>query len=304
MTMALYQTLEAIPDLPTPLALTLGFFDGVHLGHRTLLQHLREQGFPVVLTFENHPAEIVRPEAIPPRLCSIPHKLKLLHEAGVETVILLPFTTALSQLSAEEFLQKVRRHIPFDSLLLGPDATLGKDKQGDQKRLQNLSKELHFHLEYLPGVTRDGKKVSSSSIRERIQAGDFATAELLLGRKFSIYAPIHSGIGLGKKIGFPTLNMPITGLCHPPFGVYAVTLNSWQGVANLGVAPTVRTAPEPILEVHLFEYPPSIQDQSQVEVTFHKFLRPEKKFENIEQLKEQIGLDVQTAKNQFLVGHR
>ncbi len=293
------RSLEAFPAPQKASALTIGSFDGVHIGHRALLKELKERGYSVVITFENHPAEVVRPDTVPSKLCSTPHKLKLLEESGVDVVILLKFTSELSLLSAEEFLLKVRKAVPFDTLLLGPDATLGKDRQGDQKRLQKIAKELSFHLEHLQALTFEGTKISSSAIREKIRAGDLATAEQLLGRKFSIFAPIHTGAGLGKKIGFPTLNLSVESLCLPPLGVYAVSLNSWHGVANLGVAPTVRKDLQPILEVHLFDYHPEIQDQSFVEVTFEKYLRPEKKFENVEQLKIQIAQDVRDAKAVF-----
>lgn len=298
--MRLVRSVETFAPSKKAMVLTVGSFDGVHQGHQVLLKQLQQQGYPVVITFENHPAEILRPDAVPPKLCSTAHKLKLLQEAGVESVILLNFTRALSQQSAEEFLRSVRRYVPFATLLLGPDATLGKDKQGDRNHILNLAKELSFTVEYLDDfVSISGTKISSSAIRDYVRAGDLATVEKLLGRKFSIYAPIRTGAGLGKSIGFPTLNMHVEGLCLPPLGVYAVTLKAldktWKGVANLGIAPTVRTSPEPILEVHLFNYSSDLADQLYVEVSFEHYLRPEKKFAGLDQLKAQIAQDVREA---------
>lgn len=288
---------------PSPIALTIGFFDGVHTGHQKLLSKLQKHGTPVVITFENHPAEVLRPESAPLKICSLAHKIKLIEESGVSTLILLTFTRAFSQQTAEDFLRHLSNKIPFETLLLGSDATLGKDKQGDRAHLQQLSRELQFHLECLELYTSDGAKISSSAIRESIKAGELAKAEHLLGRKFSIYAPIHTGAGLGKKIGFPTLNMPVIGLCLPPLGVYAVTLKSgdrvWKGVANLGIAPTVRNDREPTLEVHLFDYDATIHDQDFCEVIFEHYLRPEKKFSGIEELKNQIAQDILKSKEVF-----
>lgn len=294
------RSLQTFEHPTKPIALTIGFFDGVHLGHRQLLQELKSTGFPVVITFENHPAEVLRPEAAPPRLCTTPHKLKLLQEAGVESVILLNFTREMSRQSAEEFLLTIRKHVPFHNLLLGSDATLGKEKHGDRQHIQSLAKELGFHATYLDLVAMEGSKVSSSHIRSCIRKGDLSVAESMLGRKFSIYTPIHSGAGLGKTIGFPTLNMPVDGLCLPPLGVYAVRLTAldrtWSGVANLGIAPTVRTTLQPILEVHLFDYASDLDNLIHVEVTFEHYLRPEKKFDGLEALKSQISKDILEAK--------
>ncbi|MCE5316422.1 MAG: bifunctional riboflavin kinase/FAD synthetase [Parachlamydia sp.] len=301
--MRLVRSLETFESPSKPIALTVGFFDGVHLGHRQLLQKLKSTGLPVVITFENHPAQVLRPDAAPPRLCTTPHKLKLLQEVGVESVILLNFTREMSLQSAEEFLQTIRKHVPFHDLLLGSDATLGKEKHGDRQHVQSLAKELRFKVAYLDLVSMDGGKVSSSAIREYIRKGDLTAAESMLGRKFSIYAPVRTGAGLGKTIGFPTLNLPVEGLCLPPLGVYAVRFqaldHTWKGVANLGIAPTVHTSREPILEVHLFDYDSGIANLTHVEVTFEHYLRPEKKFDGLDSLKAQIAHDVLVA-NDFL----
>lgn len=302
--MRMVRSLETFERPSKSISLTVGFFDGVHLGHRELLQKLKSTGFPVVITFENHPAEVLRPESAPPRLCTTPHKLKLLQEAGVESVVLLNFTHEMSLQSADEFLQTIRRHVPFHDLLLGTDATIGKEKHGDRQHVQNLAKELGFKVNYLDLVSMEGSKVSSSAIREHIRKGDLSAAESMLGRKFSIYAPVRTGAGLGKTIGFPTLNMPVERLCLPPLGVYAVQLKAlertWKGVANLGIAPTVRNSREPILEVHLFDYDSEIANLTHVEVIFEHYLRPEKKFDGLDALKGQIAQDVLEAKS-FLI---
>lgn len=297
------RSLQTFDRPAKPIALTIGSFDGVHLGHRLLLKKLKSAGFPVVITFENHPAEVLRPESAPPRLCTTPHKLKLLQEAGVESVVLLDFTREMSLQSAEEFLLNIRKHVPFQNLILGSDATLGKEKHGDRQHIQGLAQEQGFNATYLDLVSREGAKISSSHIRSSIRKGDLSGAEKMLGRKFSIYSQVRTGAGLGKTIGFPTLNMTVDGLCLPPLGVYAVRLTAlektWMGVANLGVAPTVRTNVQPILEVHLFDYASEIPNLAYVEVSFEHYIRPEKKFEGLASLKNQIAQDVLEARASF-----
>jgi riboflavin kinase/FMN adenylyltransferase len=205
----------------------------------------------------------------------------------------------LAAQTAEEFLQMIRSHCSFSDLLLGPDATIGKDKHGNRNHLKEIASLWGFSLTYLDALTVDGIKISSSKIRETIQKGDLTETEQLLGRKFSIYTKVKTGLGLGKRIGFPTLNMDVEILCLPPFGVYAVKVlhenKSLKGVANLGIAPTVRQDGKPILEVHLLDAIGDIKDGCLMEVILEQYIRPEIRFGNIDQLKLQIAKDIQSA---------
>lgn len=299
---------DKIPDLK-PAILTVGNFDGIHLGHRAVLERLgilakNQNGHSVVLTFSNHPSEVLRPGEKVLRLCTPKHKLRLLEELGIDAVILLVFSKEFSEQTAELFLKKLHDAIQFQHLVLGHDAVMGKDRQGNPQKIRDLAKKNHFQVEYISPVEIEGIPVSSSLIRQFVQKGEFASAEKMLGRKFSIYSTVETGGGKGKSIGFPTANIETEGLCLPPMGVYAVKVRyagrELSGVANLGYAPTVRHDHKAILEVHLFEHDADIYGE-EVEVIFYHFIREEKKFPNLEHLKHQIEHDIKTAKTLLLL---
>lgn len=310
--------MKIIRDLNTPIpltrpaTLTIGNFDGVHLGHRAVLAKAAEiakkesEHTPVIaITFENHPSDVLRPHTHVPRLCTLKHRLKLLKEAGIDTVILLPFTKELSQMTAEEFLKLIQSRIQFSNLVLGHDATIGKERQGNRETIQKLAAANGFTVTYLDELTSEGTPVSSSRIRQLIQKGDLDHAEKLLGRKYAIFSTVEPGLGHGRKIGFPTANIELGGVCLPPFGVYAMRVkvkDKWlDGVANLGYAPTVRSDHKPILEVHLFDHQEDLYNHD-VEAVFCAYLRPEMKFSDIEALKMQIAQDIAAAKEQLRRG--
>lgn len=276
----------------------------MHLGHQAILKKVIELAkfyhfSPSVITFKNHPSSVLRPNHIVPLLASPEHKVKLLEKAGIERIFLLEFDEEFANQSAEKFLSNVMNAAPFRFLVLGYDAKIGKDRQGNGEVLHELAKNMHFTTEYLPPFALDGEIVSSSLIRKCVQENDLQKAEKLLGRPYSIYAPITSGQGKGKRIGYPTANIDITTLCHPGCGVYAVTViinnKKMPGIANLGYAPTVRFDHKPLLEVHIFDTNQDFYDQY-AEVIFHELIRPEKRFEDIELLKKQIGDDILCAK--------
>lgn len=286
-----------------PVILTIGNFDGVHIGHVAVLSHAKkfataEQLPLAVLTFENHPSEVLRPDKRVPMLCTLSHKVKLLEEAGIDILIMLPFTKELSQLAAEDFLRNVYAAVPFAHLVLGHDATLGKDRQGNKKQIQAFSQHLNFHVHYIEPLHYKGHIVSSSVIRGLIQKNEFDHAAALLGRSYSVYGPVISGNAKGADLGFRTANIDVSSLCLPSFGVYAVHVKSqeglFKGVANLGIAPTVRDHTKPLLEVHLLDYQENLYGQH-IEVIFQQYIRPEKKFSSFALLQEQIAKDVAIA---------
>lgn len=290
-----------------PLVLTIGNFDGMHRGHCAVLKHAlslaEQEGEVVALTFCNHPSEVLRPDQPTKLLCTLPHKLRLLQQFGIDKIVLLPFTRYLAQHSAGSFVEHIRQFIPFSHLVLGHDATLGRDRQGDRTTMQTLGMEWGFHVHYLEEYRYEGKSVSSTCIREALLQGDFMQVEELLNRPYSIYASVVTGEGKGRQLGFPTANLEVAKLCLPPFGVYAVEVISdshqrMQGIANLGIAPTIKQNDHPLLEVHLFD-----SDQNWVghplEVIFKGFVRPEKKFHSIDELRQQIQQDIEWVKHQF-----
>lgn len=284
--------------------LTIGNFDGFHRGHQAVLNRVKEvakesKEAVSVLTFENHPSEILRPNNKIQQIYTVPHKIKLFSEYGVDELILLPFTNELSKYSAEEFLTKVYEHQPFSHLILGHDATLGKDKKGDKKALQTTAKNMNFSIEHLEPYVFAGKVVSSSEIRTLIQNGQLPQTETLLGRKYSVYGPVIAGISKAKSIGFPTANIDVSPLCVPTYGVYAVRVicngKTFDAIANLGVAPTVRVDQKPLLEVHLLDEQVELYGQM-IEVVFYDYIRGERKFAGLEELSTQIRLDIVTAR--------
>lgn len=273
-------------------SLTIGNFDGVHLGHRAILDRAQERGGSVVVyTFSNHPAEVLRSLSIP-KLSTLPHRMKLLKEAGVETTYLTPFTLPFSRQTAREFLTDLHRSTPFSHLVLGYDAVIGCDRVSD---LAPLGKELGFSVEYLDPAKIDGQIVSSSTIRAAIQNGELEWASRLLGRPYSILATVEQGAGKGGVLGFPTANLAVQELALPPFGVYAVEAlfegEYFPAIANLGKAPTLHQDRPPLLEVHLIGREQHLYGK-ELEVVFRRFLRPERKFENVQDLKEQIRCDL------------
>lgn len=302
--MRVLERLEDYTQSSLPIVLTIGNFDGMHRGHRAVLRHAQslagQEGQTVALTFRNHPSEVLKPEQPTSLLCTLPHKILLLEEFGIDKIILLPFTHDLAQHSAASFIDYIRQFIPFSHLVLGHDATLGRDRQGDRLTMSTLGQEWGFTVHYLEEYRFEGEPVSSTRIRKLLQQGDLKQAALLLDRPYSIYAFVHPGMGKGKQIGFPTANLDISGLCLPPLGVYGVDVIKHsrliQGIANLGFAPTVRANhDQPILEVHLFDEEQMLYGEY-LEVIFKKFIRPEQTFRSLEELREQIHRDIASIK--------
>lgn len=301
--MKILKTEDAFKTSEKPIVLTLGFFDGVHLGHQKVFSKVNEyknkiKGQSVVITFENHPSTILRPDKPTELLCTLDHRLQLISKQNIDVLILLKFTREFSEQTAETFLQKLHNKIPFSHFVLGYDATLGKNRHGNPETIAQLQQALSFSLDYIPEFKLNGEPISSSHIRSFVKAGDLKNVARLLGRKYSIYANVIQGQGIGTKMGYPTANLLVDGLCTPPYGVYAVQVvygdSKINGVANLGIAPTVkREAPQ--LEVFLFDYYNDLRGKA-IEVILYEYLRPEERFANLEALKSQITEDVKRAK--------
>ncbi|NGX61189.1 MAG: Riboflavin biosynthesis protein RibF [Chlamydiae bacterium] len=293
-----FAQLETYQPTQTPLALTIGMFDGVHLGHQKILSTLKEiQGEATLLTFSNHPISLLQSMPLL-SITSLSHRLALIEKEGIDTTFLLPFTHSLSQLSPKAFLEMIRKHIPFTHLILGHDAVFGKDRLGTQSHVEDLARLMGFSLTYLAPVTIDDAPISSSRIRETLAKADFKKTASLLGRPYSILSPIEKGAGIGKTLGYPTLNLPCVNLCLPPLGVYSVTAQidkeKLPGIANLGKAPTLHRNRSPKLEVHLFDSPQKTPD-TPVEVFFHQFIREERTFPSSALLQAQIEQDILLA---------
>src|SRR5688572_16170385 len=242
----------------------VGVFDGVHLGHQRLLHQLLEmtsalQAMPTVVTFGNHPDQLLHGSA-PPLLVSVPHRLRLLRRAGVNRLVLLQFEPRLQNMSARVFAEQVLGKLRTRGLLLGYDSALGKDREGTPQRFRELGAELGFAVHAGEPFEVDGRPVSSTAIRAAITGGDLALAHRLLGRYPGVMGTVEHGDSRGKQLGFPTANVvPFPGAL-PPNGVYAVEAIVdgivRPAVANLGVRPTFasRTPARVVLEVHVLDF--------------------------------------------------
>lgn len=301
--MQTYTDLDEIPGELSPSALTIGTFDGMHLGHQAVLKRLNEVAVEhdttmTVVTFNNHPRSVLDPSYEPQAICSDDHKRRLISSYPLSTLLNLTFTEEFSQQSAEQFLQALAAKIPLQYLVLGYDAHFGKDRSGNPETVKAMAKEMGFHLEYVEPLEIEGAVVSSSRIRPLIREGKFDQVQTLLGRPYSFVGRISMGKGMGTITGYPTANLPVEGMCLPPFGVYRATLIvdglSLSGIANIGLAPTAGVKTPPTLEVHLLQYEERLYERV-VEVYLHEFIREEKKFDSMSELKTQITKDIATV---------
>lgn len=289
--------------------LAIGNFDGVHLGHRALLERLtttaRGFGLPAaVMTFEPHPRELFAPEQAPARLTSLREKLGLLDACGIDEVHLLHFNRKLASLTAEEFVERLLvRGLGVRHLIIGDDFRFGKGRAGDFTMLQMAGKRLGFSVEAMQTIDLDGERVSSSAVREALAAGDLEHAARLLGRPYCISGRVVHGDKIGRKIGWPTANIQLKRKRVALTGVFAATVSGLDkrhlpGAASLGVRPTLGLGLRPVLEVHLFDFDQEIYG-AHVTVHFLHKLREEMKFDSFDALAAQIACDVAVAQKYF-----
>lgn len=288
---------------------TIGSFDGVHLGHQAILLQLlalaHQHNLPaVVIVFEPQPQEFFSGEKAPARLMRLREKVQALLAAGVNRVLCLPFNQALRSLSAEAFVQRVLIDgLAIQHLVVGDDFRFGCDRRGDFALLQQLGASNGFTVTDTCTLQIHGERVSSTRIRQLLEQGDFAHAEILLGKAYSINGRVAYGKQLGRKLGVPTANVHLRRYRSPLQGVFAVTARFrdgivHQGVANVGVRPTVSGDKKPLLEVHLFNFERMVYGEM-IDVSFHKKLRDEKKFASLDELQLQLQIDISQAKEFF-----
>jgi riboflavin kinase/FMN adenylyltransferase len=309
--MNVLHSIAELADVPAPVVLAIGVFDGLHLGHRSVLSKAlgeaeRLGGTAVALSFEPHPARVLRPENPPLLLTATEHKLRLLAAMGFQWTLLLSFDAALQATPAEVFVRSLAGAAqPLAAVCVGHQWSFGKGREGNLDLLGRLGEELHFAEIGVPEVELEEAPVSSTRIRNALAEGNLLLAKQLLGRGYTVLGKVVHGRALGRTIGFPTANLILFNEQLPPNGVYAVRTTSpaaangtrrFDGVANLGVRPTFAQAPGvPSLEVHLFDFAGDIYGEH-LEVEFVTFLRPEKKFDSPGQLKEQIAIDANQAR--------
>lgn len=294
---------------PQATALTIGNFDGVHLGHRALLERLRavagrEQLMPAALTFEPHPREFFAPESAPARLSTLREKLEMLAEEGVALTCVCHFNTGLAHLDAEEFIERLLvGSLRVKHLIVGDDFRFGAKRRGNFAMLQEAGFNRGFTIETVPSVMVNGLRVSSSAVRAALADGRMEDAARFLGRPYVIDGRVVRGRQLGRQLGVPTANIRIKHDNPPLIGVYAVEVRGLAdgphlGVANIGFRPSVNQGINPLLEIHLFDFDEDIYG-AHLSVRFLHKLRDERKFPDIDALKSQISQDLESARQYF-----
>lgn len=281
---------------------TIGSFDGVHLGHQAILRQLidvaRQHQLPaVVIVFEPQPHEFFSGDKAPARLMRLRDKIQALLAAGVQRVLCVRFNEELRSLSAEAFVEKVLLDgLGIKHLVVGDDFRFGCDRRGNFALLQEIGRERGFDVSDTCTLEIGGERVSSTRIRQLLELGDFALAETLLGKPYSINGHIAYGQQLGRQLGAPTANVHLRRYRSPLHGVFTVSVkfrdgNVYQGVANIGVRPTVTGDKKPLLEVHLFDFSSKVYGEM-IDVIFHRKLREERKFNSLDELQLQLQADI------------
>lgn len=289
---------------------TIGNFDGVHRGHRVIIENLAKEGrrldLPVVvILFEPQAREYFAPSEAPTRLTRLREKLNQLARLPVDWVLLLRFDRNLADMPAEAFIREILIDaLRIKRLVVGDDFRFGYQRKGDFAMLERAGAEAGFAVARTESVLVAGERISSTLIREALAAGDLERAAQFLGRPYALCGRIRTGAMLGRRLGYPTANIRIR--CHrPPLqGVFAVTMTGiadqpLAGVANVGVRPTVGQGKALLLETHLFDFTGDLYGRL-VEVRFHHKLRDERRFEHVQALSDQIALDIEVARAYFM----
>jgi riboflavin kinase/FMN adenylyltransferase len=289
---------------PSGCVVTVGTFDGLHLGHRALLERLAGRAAAwrsssVMLTFEPMPREFLRPEDPPARLTSLRERWRILGGAGLDFLWLLRFNESLRNLSGEAFAQLLARQLRARWVVVGHDFRFGYKGEATAAVLADAGSRLGFGVEVLEPVLLDGERVSSSGVREALAASDFARAARWLGRPWSMRGRVRSGNRLGRGLGFPTANLALERRRAPVAGIFAVRVHGVDGagragVASLGSRPTVGGV-ETLLEAHIFDYDGALYGR-EIEVEFVAKLREEQRFAGLAELTAQMHRDAQQAR--------
>jgi riboflavin kinase/FMN adenylyltransferase len=304
--MLIFRGLDS-PD-SQPVALTIGNFDGVHLGHQALLNELRAVSKArnlqsAVVIFEPHPREFFTPDQAPVRLTSLREKLELFAEMGMERVHVCRFNALFAKIEAVDFIHELHKKLHARFVLIGDDFRFGSGRSGDFALMEQIGNKHGFPVQAMHSIRYDDVRISSTAIRAALLAGQMREAQRYLGRHYSISGRVVHGDGMGKKIGFPTANIQLKHNRPPLSGIFVVQahvegLGVLQGAASLGVRPTVKQDKKPVLEVHLFEFAQQIYGKH-LRIEFLQKLRDEEKYPDVATLTRQIAIDVEHAKKWF-----
>lgn len=306
--MHLIRGVYSLPEKNSGCVATIGNFDGVHLGHRAIIKQVSEQGAKLglpslVMVFEPQPMEFFQGELAPPRIMTLAEKLAALEECGVDTTLCLRFNQQFRSLSAQEFIQKILVDgIGVKYLVVGDDFHFGNDRAGDFWLLQQAGRQHGFEVVHTNTFELDQRRVSSTWIREALASGDLDTVSQLMGRPFSITGHVNYGQQLGRTINVPTANVYSGKRLLPLKGVYAAEVHGVEqhplpAVCNVGNRPTVDGGAARA-ETHILNFNGNLYGRK-IKVEFKKFIRPEKKFSGIDELKQAIQADIEAAKSFF-----
>ena len=288
--------------------ITIGNFDGVHIGHQALFHEVIEKadtidGTSIVMTFEPHPVRVLKQNGHPPLITLYEQKLELIESSGIDVLICIPFTVEFAAISAKEFVEDILlTRIGMKAIVLGEDYTFGKNRQGNIKLLQTYAKNYGFEVivaDWILTLNKSPDRISSTRTRELVMAGRVAEAQKLLGRYYQIRGVVTTGRNRGGRLlGFPTANIILYDELSPKTGVYAVSVdsgsNTHKGVANIGYSPTFGDHIFTV-EVHILDFNENIYDRK-IRVNFIQRIRDEKKFSNISELSDQIKKDIVKAR--------
>ncbi len=306
------QFIDSIESIPGPFdnaVVTIGNFDGVHIGHQALFHQVIEKaydigGVSVAMTFEPHPLRVLTQNGQPPLITLLEQKVELIERAGIDVLICLPFTRQFASISARSFVEELLvGRIGMKAVVVGKDYTFGRNREGNLDMLKKLGRELDFQvfvLDWIRGANALETRSSSTRIRDLVQNGEMEQAQKLLGRYYQIRGTVETGRNRGGKLlGFPTANIKLYDELCPKTGVYAVTVEcedggKHKGVANIGYSPTFDDHLFTV-EVHILDFHENIYGQK-IRVNFIRRIRDEKKFSGIEELSGQIKRDVVSAR--------
>ncbi|WP_165788563.1 bifunctional riboflavin kinase/FAD synthetase [Rubritalea profundi] len=304
----MFHHIGELRQLEKPVHLALGVFDGVHVGHQEVIRHAveaakKDGGLAGVVTFEPHPIRVLAPERAPRRiLASIQHKADLLAELGVDFLCVQEFTLDFSRREAREFIEDLAQNSgQLRHIAVGEDWIFGKERGGNVQRLKQWGSELDFEVDAAPPVMVQGERVSSTRIRQAIRDGNISAAKEMLGRDYTVVGTVEKGKQLARQLGFPTANVVAHNEQLPPDGVWELEAvidgAHFKAIGNLGRRPTVENEnARRLLEVHVFDFNGDLYDKV-IEAKFLKFIRPEKKFDSVDDLKMQISKDVASVRS-------
>ena len=293
------------PQALAPSVATIGFFDGVHLGHRHLINQVKMAASlngwcSSIITFPVHPRQVIQSNYQPSLLSSPEEKVELLGTTGIDNCILLPFTRELSQLTAREFMQLLYDNYKVRMLVIGYDHRFGHNRAETFEDYCRYGRELGIHIMQATAYTQEQDKVSSSAIRRALLSGEISTATKYLGYNYFMQGTIVSGYQVGRKIGFPTANLQVdfANKLIPAIGVYAVRVSvngqNYKGMLNIGHRPTINNGTDLSIEVHILDFEGDIYNQP-MRIEFIDFLRSESKFHSVDELVLQIQKDKEAA---------